>query len=84
MDKQTPRNLYFSTTRASNKKQQGFYVLYISLAILGVVFSRKDPTKNSDLYGGVFQKIYFWVVVSNIFGIFTPKIGEDFQFDSYF
>ena len=24
------------------------------------------------------------MVVSNIFGIFTPKIGEDFQFDEYF
>ncbi len=23
------------------------------------------------------------MVVSNIFGIFTPILGEDFQFDSY-
>ena len=29
------------------------------------------------------QGLNIWVVVSNIFGIFTPKIGEDFQFDDH-
>ena len=30
-------------------------------------------------------KALSWVVVSSIFfGIFTPNLGEDFQFDEYF
>ena len=28
--------------------------------------------------------IHIWVVATHIFFIFTPNLGEDFQFDSYF